>query len=837
MLKNFLKATVGFSSNWVNESLNLSYGSAEYLKEYYNISVDVNKDYSKRAIDARNPENNETKDYLNRRRFRVGPVIIRKWLEQEQILNKEISQDIIQAHYLYFNTLPDKERTWITQVYKELGINKIKSSAALKECLSRISDNIFSAGRYHVDNWYKFVGIGLLSDYEMGNNSIIDNTIKDWFLEGKTYPDNSELERDKFYLLFREGVSATIRKNMKFRRRTMSWKDNIRKKILNYGNTGASKYQIDTDLTKNKWNTVVNCDVEQLIDDIITMVETHSTIFVKRETKKARGIVNAEFLFYLISDLFVDGKLENNDDGDYAYMHSVAEAYARLEKMRDSMDGTHCFLPMDQSKFDHQVSILMIDIIVEELALHMENFCDEELKHEITYLKDKLKLLFNNHYVKFSDGTFVKALKGMPSGIRLTIDIDTIISAALTYMTEQISGIKLKDPIFQGDDISGYVNNSDEAEIFTRTHRDKSGVVSIHPSKSFVDVEHTEFLRKGVNTEEIFGYPARMIHSVLFSNPAKSLKKEGEEELLATFNDWIKLINRGMDYDKILNFCVIDVAQKINFKGNRQKILDYILTPVSRGGLGLEDINLKRRSFVTLQVIQEVDENGYKNTLKHGLKKKLLDKFGRFYNFGGVLSSLVDENKKYIYKFINSPNVEINKKERLLDALKWNRFNSELKDSLNELIEHPEGISYKSKTKLFTLDITARSEDYPDRILMNSIVNEVKADPYTKSSFFGDLESEKGIKVVCSFKVRRDRCTKRVLKRIIDGDFSAPKRVNYTDGFTSMVFKEVIFKLILSMSQRVSRFTNSMFEAILALVEKNIDFILISNTQFLRIAT
>lgn len=817
-LRKFLSSSQALSSpNWINESLGLSYGGLEYVSKFNDISRLVDSQYSKAILKFNNPLGFETKDYLGRRRYRVSNTELVNWNRKYRILHKETGTDILMCFYLYFELLNEEDKNTLLGIFKKIKIKKIKNQKQLKTCLSEISDNIFAAGRYIVPNWNKFVGINLLCDYELETPEIIDSTIQDWFIGGPTYTTNSSLDRETWYDYYKKALKIVIRKNFKFKPKNLKWEDLLRRKILNYGNTGASKYMLDPEFEKSKWNSVTNMDVEKLIKEIKERKATYSNVFIKREPKKARGVVNAEFLFFILGDLFLDGKQERFKDSKFAYMLDSAANYDALFRKIKNMDGVKCFLPMDQSNFDKQIELEMITLLIDELASYMLEVSGVEWSEDINFLRDKMKLLTNNFYIKNSKGEYIKSLKGMPSGIRGTIDYDSIISAACSEMSMVMSGVKLLEDIYQGDDISPMVKNSQEALTFLDVHKYKTGISSIHPSKSFVDVFHDEFLRKGSDRDGVYAYPARMIHSLVVSNPAKSTKLEDEADLSAVIGDWVKLINRGMNPSNVIRHLVRDVKQKLNYKGPSDMIYNYLFTPVSAGGYGLESLD-RIKFWVKLDII--IEEIPYDKKIYNRKRDKLLKRFGALYDFTSILKSLMAVKNKYIYKFSKVRMNKIRTSFKGADNFKLENIVTVVGETVGHVLHHEQVWKYNEGENLVALEMECLPEDYPDIVLSQRIVSEYTSKLSCKSDFFNELQENKKIKVIDKYNgINKNKFTKNALRIIYSQKFGFPHLFNYCDSFVSMCYKKFVLSTVKILSTVVSRVTSSVLNVLLAYSE------------------
>jgi len=222
-----------------------------------------------------------TRDYRSRRRYR---------LEDNQLLFNNMAIDWNTGFSLAYRCLQESVKDkWLGEL-DYFGIRTITDERFLRDYLSKISELYFSSGR-HINYWKFFVGLELLGDYHITSNDIIVDDVGAWFLEGDTYITKTTLKEEDRYNQFSFHSEKIISK-LKLNKSSETVKDFFDNRKMDLGKGGATTFLYDKDLKKNKWNTALHLNYKEFKNMIKNYDYNTSKVFIKREGKKPRLVVN-----------------------------------------------------------------------------------------------------------------------------------------------------------------------------------------------------------------------------------------------------------------------------------------------------------------------------------------------------------------------------------------------------------------------------------------------------------------------------------------------------------------------------------------------------------------
>lgn len=756
-----------------------------------------------------------SRDYISRKRYR---------LDKKDFIFKNLADDWNTGFSLAHKLMPLEFREEWIQELKYFGIHLIKDERFIRDYLGKISELYFSSGR-HIRYWKFFVGLELLGDFHVATDDIIESSIDDWFVKGDTYLTKTALGEKQRYDLFNKHAKTAVR-NLKFVKVTETVEDFFDNRKLDLGRSGSTTYLFDKEYTKNKWNTAMNIDFKKYKCMIHEYTYNVSKVFIKRENKKPRLVVNGDTQYNIICEMVWRFILEKDDDGFYTYMKGADSKYLDyLEDMTLLRKGFVAF-PIDQSKFDHKITLEMMlklaDEIIKRCKVNMLIYDDE---------MDKVFELFRQgiieHWVERPDGTRVKSKKGLPSGSRWTILFDTMISHILNEMALEISGVKLTKKGFTGDDVNAFVRNEWDAKKLAHAYTVIG--VGFHPAKSYISKEYSEYLRVIVKHFRLEGYPLRSIHSVTISNPAKEVKGWQDIEIQTVCESWLNLYYRGFDLRSVLTHMIQDLHNSMLARYDKITIARFLCTDKTKGGLGMsllfKNIGEEHTQEVVLETNRELYfKNNYAKENYYNKRKVLMTKFNQLEIDNGVMDSLL--KTKYRYTFT----LKTYKKEDLWEKVGTNRkYRDLIYSKAKEILDEMESFGnnkpkfYKNRTRIKKAIRYRFEKDIKySKIYNSNLTNEIYAN-ISNSDKLEQIKKKYKLSYIYHSFIK-SKWTKKAFEDFQTMGFKFKYQLNYHPNFISSWYKEHYRYYLNSFSRRFKgRITNGVLDNVASIYHDTID--------------
>lgn len=240
-------------------------------------------------------------------------------------------------------------------------------------------------------------------------------------------------------------------------------------------------------------------------------------------------------------------------------------------------------LPLDASSFDQTVATDELECVFDVLSEVVDKY-----SKDLEYDKQLMQLIREEYFclIKTPTSTF-KWEHGVPSGIRWTTFIDTLVSLsrALTvkYALETYcSNYNINELWSLGDDLNFW--SKTRYDCVTIVWWYKYFGLPININKNFASNKIAEFLRNVFLKDGVFGYPARKVVSILFDKPG-SQKNDKIEKLTEIVDNINVLTTRFISEEIVLKIIHNEMALRF---GPQSKHL--LTTPVTEGGLfGLDE--------------------------------------------------------------------------------------------------------------------------------------------------------------------------------------------------------------------------------------------------------
>lgn len=506
---------------------------------------------------------------------------------------------------LYFNILDDEDRkelhSWLQYLYIDRLIEEEDVYLALRT-LSAIVKK--SQADTFGTRWKILVDLHLMRDFQ--KNLGIEHFIEDvrrW-ATGETIHmlDGSE---EKFLSYFRLGVrrflDAAPVKEFKppadggFVFQTVqSFSENPNLWARSGASTGtrlwikSRKSGKIVKARKSKWATALAMDAAEVMQMLMTPALQKNYANEKREAGKVRAMVMGDIPTYL-KMTFVGDTFEYLLKG-----HPNSTLFMTSQQMTDlwktmsiqAASNNYIFIPIDQSEFDHNVSMTMINIMIDEMDSFMRQRNPPNLE-DLLMVNNQVRFALNGGTVIVGDKEF-EIQKGVMSGWRFTALYDTLANAGEFYAIQRwlsdkgVSNGTVSEPVFQGDDIRVAVRSYSDAILLWLGYSEAN--FDVNPGKFFIRSDSDEFLRMVAYDGKTTGYPARAIRSLVFRSPLTIEKIKGEERLSEQLQNWTTVAQR-LGYFRFINLMVQDMSRANGVTVD--KILKLLATPTVLGGLGL----------------------------------------------------------------------------------------------------------------------------------------------------------------------------------------------------------------------------------------------------------
>jgi len=367
----------------------------------------------------------------------------------------------------------------------------------------------------------------------------------------------------------------------------------------------------------SKWVSALMLDPNDIRNILLSPVVDNAKMQPKVERTKIRGVVNSCLELYLKMS-FVDGWLQNHWRGHRNNLLHSGSSVALLRKASMSMvsESGNWYVCFDMAKFDHQqprwMLIECLSAIRHMIASQVTGAAGREMLQVMDSIIDtfsipsRLRVINGREMLVLDkrlehaeqvqvdgDDVIVSATKGLLSGWRWTSLLGTMISGSLLIAAAKALGPTagprpLMDMLTQGDDEMAVVASEEIAErMFDRVTVDGWDV---KVTQSMVSSYRGEFLRKQYCAEGVLGYPARVIHSLIWSKEDQSERMTWDARMQELTSSWLMLAGRGCVLAKVLKHMRVDAHYAFELK---YEDIDMMLhTPRAAGGCGVYPLSV-----------------------------------------------------------------------------------------------------------------------------------------------------------------------------------------------------------------------------------------------------
>lgn len=352
----------------------------------------------------------------------------------------------------------------------------------------------------------------------------------------------------------------------------------------------ASKSGKLVNAKKSKWATALAMTKEEVKDSLLSWQKQDNIANEKREAGKVRAMVMGDISTYnkmTFVGLTVEHLLRGHPNCTlFMTPNQMTDLWTLMAKQTGS--GDFVFIPIDQSEFDHNVSMAMINIMIDEIDEFIKSRVPPNMD-ELLLVNDRVRYALNGGTVRVGKTTF-NIEKGVMSGWRFTALYDTMANAGeffafQRHLQEQgVSGV-VGEPIFQGDDVRVCVRSYADAILLWREYSLSN--FDVNPGKFFIRSDCDEYLREVAFRNSTCGYPARAIRSLVFRSPLTVEKIIGEEKLSEQLQNWTT-VGQRLGYFSFFNLMVQDMSR--GNKLSKDQVLQILITPTIYGGLGFNSI-------------------------------------------------------------------------------------------------------------------------------------------------------------------------------------------------------------------------------------------------------
>lgn len=554
-----------------------------------------------------------------------------------------------------------------------------------QETCASISDYAFKKG---FKDYYYLVGIQTFYGWkEFDDIDAIRSKIKDWIQNSFEPKVNGSSQL--FLNRFRAKIRLILRRDKEIQKQEVTAEEFIAN-IANTGTSGSAydpkgpRLEVELDDVKikvpnNKYAKSGALSEKEKLRRLKSMETGKASLSTKVEFfPKVRLIISSAYNMTM-KMRFIDTWLTKWLHGsEFSTLFQTKQQTFKMWCEFAKENGWN--LPIDQTKFDHNVSKAMVIIMLEEIKLLIHDNCTNNT--ELLEVMDTIIYGIKTTTVVWKHNNTTETfsyLSGILSGWQWTALLDSLANMAEVKMAEDLAKEKKIIPKIillnvQGDDVALRTKRLIECLAIVVAMRSMGFL--IHPSKTFFSKHHNEYLRKYYYKGVINGYPARMINGLLWVYPGEDLNLTLSEKLASTYSKWEKLAERLMiDTKKIMDH------MKRDYKGlkiNDQQVKDYLECSRLYGGAGID--HKPGKVSKVLETYSEdittgvkIDDVGYKEfALRYGKDQsrelkmwfvKSINIIGELKSKKGIIDkySIQEKGDPKPYKFGIIPSAELPK--------------------------------------------------------------------------------------------------------------------------------------------------------------------------------
>lgn len=445
-----------------------------------------------------------------------------------------------------------------------------------QDLLKKLSTYMLRDGGATEQYWYLFVGIEMLYgwNYDVVKTSSLEK-LENWVQNDfkPTYDGDSVKYLQKFRLAVRK---------------VLEWKEGMLEATMTVeefalqipiqGTSGAAydpggpRLQFDVHgvqipAANNKFSKSAVLSQEQKIDRIKSYIKGKARVTNKVEhTPKQRLIISADYNS--------TEKMRYIDTWLQRWLHANPNSTLWLDKqqtrdlwLRFAKVGDEWAIPIDQSAFDHHVSLEMVVVMLEEIRSLIEKRAFGAGKSDLVEVMSTIIFMIYDTTVDYEDPITkrlhnLKYMSGILSGWQWTALLDTLANiaekeVALEWLQDKQARVKMNFFNAQGDDQETRFSKLLDGLLYWGS-LSTSGF-EIHPTKNFFSKRHDEYLRRYSTKEGVNGYPARLINRMMWQYPGQQNTHIMREKITTICARWSKLCDRlRLERKRIVKYLIAD---------------------------------------------------------------------------------------------------------------------------------------------------------------------------------------------------------------------------------------------------------------------------------------
>jgi hypothetical protein len=315
-------------------------------------------------------------------------------------------------------------------------------------------------------------------------------------------------------------------------------------------------------------------------------------IFDKVEPVRNRPVVNSEMGMFLKMS-YVEKQLKQMIGKEF---EKASPIFDKFDYMADKTYqvkhiGDRVCLPLDQSGFERQTSLDMVDRIVKVAIRHTPSEDIESIK---TWERIGRSI---RHSVLHFPGTRVDGqvcTNGLSSGWKFTAIFNTLINLAEADMCSRLTGVKMHNLNALGDDTRMWLDAFSDGKRVLAWY--KRANIKINDKLAIISKNCDEFLRKVtelVDGRQIHGYANRMVVSICYRNPKSREPDDVLAAIETALSNWMQLFSRIGDPEtvgKLEPLLYADVDAVLANYGITNVNHQILHTPRSEGGFGVSHL-------------------------------------------------------------------------------------------------------------------------------------------------------------------------------------------------------------------------------------------------------
>lgn len=483
--------------------------------------------------------------------------------------------------------------SWV-DLFKRWGVNLC--SHDLRDLCKMQGTLVKQAGKYFSANWHWYVYWELLGCYRAYK------PLEEFLPEVETWLGrkhaNGGVYGLEYYTMLFDSILNTLHDNFRRPEEVIPLNEYVKRGSWMRGKAGTGGKCTYFDKSTNKWGrSRAYRGVESVLlqdSDILSKLQavSHDEIHIqqKAEGSKVRPVAKAGNELTRQMDFvstWLDTGLYGSSFSTLFLSASQAEELD-LAFVADSQDPKLLKVPLDQSNFDQHKSYVAIMTCVlamrafliekkapDDIIAVMDNILCTLDRHDVTIhvAGKKLPFVWNN---------------GLPSGWRWTALLGTLLNVGefkticLLIQREKFRAVRYHRLVGQGDDLTFCTYDLDTVHWIVEKYNQVG--LEVNPQKVYISRYRSEFLRRSIESNGIFGYIPRTLMAIRFRNPVLCPSVLRITRGYAKFNLWHMAILRGADTKKVISYLKDDVEQiPLDFR----EFSAYLLTPNSFGGGGV----------------------------------------------------------------------------------------------------------------------------------------------------------------------------------------------------------------------------------------------------------